>query len=124
MQDPGLEECRLCIIQLLRMSGTQPMADRETKLKPASGGAPATPLVPDQKIGSYSLLEKLGAGGIGEVWKARDRRLNRVVALKFISLERHGSSPLRDLLREARAASVLNHPNRSEERRVGKECRL
>jgi serine/threonine protein kinase len=57
------------------------------------------------------LLERLGAGGIGEVWKARDRRLNRVVALKFIFAERQGSSTSRDLLREARAASALNHPN-------------
>ena len=57
------------------------------------------------------LLEKLGAGGIGEVWKARDRRLNRVVALKFIFTERQGSTATRDLLREARAASALNHPN-------------
>ncbi len=65
----------------------------------------------DQQIGNYTLLEKLGAGGIGEVWKARDRRLNRVVALKFILKERDGSSTTRDLLREARAASALNHPN-------------
>jgi serine/threonine protein kinase len=68
-------------------------------------------LVPEQKIGSYVLLGKLGAGGIGEVWKARDRRLNRVVALKFLSLVRPGSTPPQDLLREARAASALNHPN-------------
>jgi len=66
---------------------------------------------PEQKIGAYVLLEKLGAGGIGEVWKARDRRLNRVVALKFIAAERPGSSPPQELLREARAASALNHPN-------------
>src|SRR5580658_8102250 len=65
----------------------------------------------DQQIGNYTLLEKLGAGGIGEVWKARDRRLNRVVALKFIFKEREGSSTNRDLLREARSASSLNHPN-------------
>lgn len=65
----------------------------------------------DQRIGAYILLEKLGAGGIGEVWKARDRRLNRIVALKFIATERPGSSPPAELLREARAASALNHPN-------------
>ena len=68
-------------------------------------------LAPEQKIGNYLLLKKLGAGGIGEVWKARDRTLNRVVALKFIFTERQGSTPARDLLKEARAASALNHPN-------------
>jgi TolB-like protein len=68
-------------------------------------------LAPDQKVGGYILLAKLGAGGIGEVWKARDPRLNRVVALKFIAAERPGLYPVRDLLREARAASALNHPN-------------
>ena len=70
-----------------------------------------TSLSPGQRIGPYLLLEKLGAGGIGEVWKARDPRLNRIVALKFLALERSGSSPPHDLLREARAASALNHPN-------------
>jgi serine/threonine protein kinase len=64
-----------------------------------------------QKIGPYTLLERLGAGGIGEVWKARDSRLNRVVAIKFITAARQGSSPAAELLREARAASALNHPN-------------
>jgi serine/threonine protein kinase len=66
-------------------------------------------LAPQQRVGSFILLEKLGAGGIGEVWKARDHRLNRVVALKFI-LE-NSSRSSQDLLREARAASALNHPN-------------
>ncbi len=73
--------------------------------------APAPALAPGQAVGSYLLVERLGAGGIGEVWKARDRRLNRVVALKFIATERPGSSTARDLLREARAASALNNPN-------------
>jgi serine/threonine protein kinase len=74
-------------------------------------GSPGTRLVPDQRIGSFLLIEKLGAGGIGEVWKARDRRLNRIVALKFIQSQVRGSGPVGDLLREARAASALNHPN-------------
>ena len=87
-----------------------PLLDRNA----ASDGPlpPSEPvLAPGQKVGAYVLVGKLGAGGIGEVWKARDPRLNRVVALKFISAVRQGSSPMRDLLREARAASALNHPN-------------
>ena len=59
-------------------------------------------------IGSYELLERIGAGGMGEVWKARDRLLDRLVALKFLT---GPASPKRDLLHEARAASSLNHPN-------------
>ena len=59
-------------------------------------------------VGSYELLERIGTGGMGEVWKARDRVLDRLVALKFLS---GPASPHRDLLHEARAASALNHPN-------------
>src|SRR4030095_469707 len=59
-------------------------------------------------VGSYELVERIGAGGMGEVWKARDRLLDRLVALKFLTRE---ASPRRDLLHEARAASALNHPN-------------
>jgi serine/threonine protein kinase len=59
-------------------------------------------------VGSYELLDRIGAGGMGEVWKARDRQLDRLVALKFLTGE---ASPRRDLLHEARAASSLNHPN-------------
>jgi TolB-like protein/predicted Ser/Thr protein kinase len=59
-------------------------------------------------VGSYELVERIGAGGMGEVWKARDRVLDRLVALKFLT---GPASPRRDLLHEARAASSLNHPN-------------
>ena len=62
-------------------------------------------LSPNEIIGHFSLLEKLGAGGLGEVWRARDQTLNRIVALKFVT------SGGRELLKEARAASALNHPN-------------
>jgi serine/threonine protein kinase len=68
-------------------------------------------LVPKRRIGAYELVEKLGAGGLGEVWKARDPRLNRIVALKFLTIARPGSTSAVDLLAEARAASALNHPN-------------
>jgi serine/threonine-protein kinase len=62
-------------------------------------------LKPDETIGHFLLLEKLGSGGLGEVWRARDQTLNRAVALKFVT------SGGRELLKEARAASALNHPN-------------
>jgi hypothetical protein len=62
------------------------------------------------RIGSYEVIHRLGSGGMGEVYRARDTRLGRTVALKVL---RTGADPdlLRRLDREARAASALNHPN-------------
>ncbi len=60
----------------------------------------------------FEILELLGAGGMGEVYRARDSKLNRSVALKVLSLSRTLSSEgKRRFVQEARAASSLNHPN-------------
>ena len=63
-------------------------------------------------IGHYQILEKIGAGAMGEVFRARDERLQREVAVKLI---RPTSSANTDHIRrfeqEARAAAALNHPN-------------
>jgi serine/threonine protein kinase len=63
-------------------------------------------------LGSYVLLERLGAGGMGEVFKARHRTLDRVCALKTIRKDRLASlDAVNRFLREARAAARLDHPN-------------
>jgi serine/threonine-protein kinase len=66
----------------------------------------STPAGPGRTVGPYQLLAPLGAGGMGEVWKARDPRVGRDVAIKFC-----GEQFTERFEREARAIAALNHPN-------------
>src|SRR5690348_3890067 len=116
-------------------------------------------LAPATRLGPYEILQPIGAGGMGEVYRARDTRLERLVAVKILP-PHLSSDPVRKqrFEREAKTISSLNHPHictlydvgqqdgvdfivmecvegetlskrlekgalRSEERRVGKECR-
>src|SRR5215469_2187409 len=69
-------------------------------------------LAPGTKLGPYEILSPLGAGGMGEVYRARDTRLDRSVAIKIIPAHLSGD-PARKLRfeREAKTVSALNHPN-------------
>ena len=71
---------------------------RPTGLKPGTG------------FGQYEVLEPIGTGGMGDVYRGRDTRLDRFVALKIV-VDTTASRTADRVLREARAASALNHPN-------------
>ena len=63
-------------------------------------------ITPGTRLGPYEIVALLGAGGMGEVWKARDTRLNRIVAIKISKVEFSARFE-----REARAVAALNHPH-------------
>jgi tRNA A-37 threonylcarbamoyl transferase component Bud32 len=64
------------------------------------------------ELGHFSLLEKIGEGGMGQVYKARDKRLDRFVAIKLLAEARSSDADRRArFVQEAKAASALNHPN-------------
>jgi predicted ATPase/serine/threonine protein kinase len=79
---------------------------------PSTSGSLSSTLSPGARFGSYEILQRLGAGGMGEVYRAKDTRLDREVAIKTLSLD-SGSHPeaLSRFEQEARSASSLNHPN-------------
>jgi len=65
-----------------------------------------------RSISHYKILEKLGEGGMGVVYKAEDTQLRRIVALKFLSSETVGNEDVKArLIREAQASASLDHPN-------------
>jgi hypothetical protein len=79
---------------------------------PHSFYSPQMPLAPGSKLGPYEILGALGAGGMGEVYRARDPRLGREVAIKILpASSADNSARMRRFEQEARATAALSHPN-------------
>jgi serine/threonine protein kinase/tetratricopeptide (TPR) repeat protein len=89
------------LASLFRKSGAPPAPDAE---EPFREGAPTT-------IGHYRITGELGRGGMGIVYKARDPRLERTVAIKTMSAPAGDDASRQRFLREARAAASVSHPN-------------
>jgi serine/threonine protein kinase len=108
--DISLREEIARLLSLYARSGDpldQPALDEGLKLL-----SPGRTLAPGERVGRYEIVSLLGAGGMGEVYLARDPELERRVAIKVLGqVDAADEERVQRLYREGRAASALNHPN-------------
>src|SRR5262245_47254198 len=115
----GDEELRREVEGLLRYDGAaesfiqgNALAFEARRLEPEELSQTAPQLLPGQSVGAYKILALLGRGGMGVVYRARDERLRRDVAIKVLPASfANDADRLRRFEQEAHATSALNHPN-------------
>src|SRR5262245_55224409 len=115
----GDEELRRKVEELLGDDGAaesfikgNALASEARRLEPEDLSRTASQLLPGQSVGAYKILALLGRGGMGVVYRARDERLRRDVAIKVLPASfANDADRLRRFEQEAHATSALNHPN-------------
>ena len=108
----GSDETLRCEVESLLACESSSAGFMESEVSSAGAPGGREPVPAGERIGPYTVLAFLGAGGMGEVYKAHDQRLERDVAVKFLPrVEAGNPAALERFSREARAASALNHPN-------------
>ena len=106
---------RRAVYQWLTKQPPSPNPDSRQAAARSGDGLPA-------RIGHYAIARKLGEGGMGVVYAARDERLERTVALKTISALADGETARKRFWREARAAASVNHPNICQIHEIGEDA--
>src|SRR6516164_7763722 len=111
--DSPEESCAACLLEMA-LGPDEPECDQGGSASPRTinaFGESVTPSAISMEFGDYDLLEQIGRGGQGVVFRARQKSLNRTVALKVISLGQWASDAhLKRFRREAEAAARLEHP--------------
>ncbi|MGA3018834.1 MAG: protein kinase [Bryobacteraceae bacterium] len=104
-------EVRDEVMEMLARQAEENILDRPAWENETAGRTTHAPFGPGTQLGHYRLEASIGAGGMGEVYRATDTRLDRKVAVKAVRAKVWAQSMETRLLAEARAASALNHPN-------------
>jgi len=104
-------EVRDAVIRMLSENGRTQFLDRTAWEPPAPAPSASASLAPGSTLGHYLIEASIGRGGMGEVYRASDVRLDRKVALKAMFARGADDGAGLSLVEEARAASALNHPN-------------
>jgi TolB-like protein/aminoglycoside phosphotransferase (APT) family kinase protein len=107
----GDPELRRQVEALLRVDSSA--AGSPERVAPASAAtvAPRALLISGERLAHYTIRDKIGQGGMGEVYRARDEQLDRDVAIKVLPADNADAQARERLVREARAAAALNHPH-------------
>ena len=122
---PLRNNCPACLVRLCVTGGPGEEADEPVGENPSPEIDPTPGKIPPRRLGDYELIDEIGRGGMGAIYRARQEGLNRFVAVKVLLAGQFASPSFFDRFRrEAEAAASLNHPNIVQVYTIGQEDNL